>query len=110
MSFVVEMERIKDSETSNSLVKEMPEIEFVIERHMQLNEDIFPSNVQNEVYDREESCNGSLHNVNLNEHHTTTSFEDKPIEIKCEEEPAFDIIVDNNVTFITSDHKLSKVH
>jgi len=110
MSCVVGMERIKDSERSKSLVEEMPEIESVIERHLQLNEDISPSNAQNEVYDPEESCNGSLQNVNLNEHHTTTSFEDKAIEIKCEEEPAFEIIMDNNVTFITSDPKLSKVH
>jgi len=118
MSCVVVLERLKGPETNHEIVEGMSKPSHQLDRTAMRNNNsckvsksfsVFQGSLGNQ--DSENSCDSALQSLYFNEEDTNAdaSATDEEIEMKCEQEQLFDIIMEDNVTFITSDQKLVQV-
>jgi len=116
MSCVIALKRLKGPETNKKILEGISKkASSHLDRTAKRNNDnckmpSFPT-MENVYSNSENSCSGSLQSFDFNEEDTNAdaSATDEEIEMKCEQEHSFDIIMEDNVTFITSDQKLSQV-
>jgi len=130
MSCVVVLERLKGPETNNELHERMSKpsnhLDCTAKRYNNNckvskrfsvfqgslgNQEVSPPSTENVFSNSENSCSSSVRSFDFNEEdaNADASATDEEIEMKCEQEHSFDIIMEDNVKFVPSDEKPAQV-